>query len=60
MKSTVCGLLIVLSIVIADRTDAHPGERAVRSGDQPGDRDIYVTQLGRMGADGKNQLADGS
>lgn len=26
MKNTVCALLIVLSIVIVDRTDAHPGD----------------------------------
>ena len=29
------------------------GERPAKSGDQPGDRDVYVTQLGRLGPDGK-------
>ncbi len=123
MNNGVCGLLVVLSIVIADRTEAHPGdglvvlddrtfyfvatdpiqgtsshhaaiwrwseesglelayrsphgssnvhiehgldgyiycserrylgERPARSGDQPGDRDVYVTQLGRLESDGE-------
>ncbi len=122
MNKGVCGLLVVLSIVIADRTSAHPGdglvvvddqnfyfvatdpiqgtsshhaaiwrwseekglelvyrsphgssnvhiehgldghifcserrylgERPARSGDRPGDRDVYVTQLGRLEFDG--------
>ena len=29
------------------------GERPVRSGDQPGDRDVYETQLGRLESNGK-------
>ncbi len=122
MNKGVCGLLVVLSIVIADRTSAHPGdglvvvddqnfyfvatdpiqgtsshhaaiwrwseekglelvyrsphgssnvhiehgldghiycserrylgERPARSGDRPGDRDVYVTQLERLEFDG--------
>lgn len=122
LKSRICGLLIVLSTVIAERTGAHPGdglivvderifyfvatdpmhgmphhaalwrwtensglelvyrsphgssnlhielgldgyiycserhylgERPARSGDRPGDRDEFVTQLGRLDSDGK-------
>ena len=29
------------------------GERPARDGDRPGDRDVYVTRIGRLGIDGK-------